>query len=270
MRRDITVQMRRGAVVICAVLAVFAEVAAGAEPPRCPVMTDEFAVEEHSTEYDGRQVYFCCQRCRIRFTTEPEEYVGQLVSVGQGEAVDWSVIDASHTPAQISASPAQGGNTSARGSGVVDVFGRSHVVWVHFPIACLVIAGVMRLGVLLGGQEGKQGMGASGTLVVIGALCAVVTAGSGLLNPRGASFESMQGVLHETYERHELLGLVLAGLAVTALIVELWSVRVKSECGGVPAARQVAHALVVVCGALTVVVAHLGGTLVHGPGFLMP
>ncbi len=247
-----------------------AQEASAVEPPMCPVMTDEYAEQEYSTEYEGQTVYFCCQKCRLKFETNPDAYTMQLAAVGQAEEVDWSVVEIKLQTPGMSAPTGQSAPAQTGGGGVSGVFGRSHVVWVHFPIACLVIAGVIRLGALIGFEGTKRVLGTSGLLLLIGAFGAVVSAASGLLNPYGESFEQMQGVLHETYERHELLGLVLAGLAIAAVMVEVWSVGKRTGEGSAGGGRNVAHGAVVVCGALAIVVAHLGGTLVHGPGFLMP
>lgn len=259
--------MARGlmAAVCALIVGVIGAAVSGAEAPRCPVMPDELAVPEQSVEYEGRRVYLCCQRCRILFTNDPEKYASALADVGQAEEVDWETVQISGRGGSIGAAPNVAPGSRRQSGGVMEIVGRSHVVWVHFPIACLVIAGVIRLGALIGMEGTKKGIGTSGLLLLIGAASAVVSAGTGLIHPSGETFEGMTGVLHETFERHKLLGLVLAGGSVVAVMIEVWSVGKKGDGG-----RHAAHAAVVLCGALAVIVAHLGGTLVHGPGFLLP
>ncbi len=47
---------------------------------KCPVTTDEDIDPEVFTEYKGKRVYFCCERCKIRFTRDPEKYAIHLAS----------------------------------------------------------------------------------------------------------------------------------------------------------------------------------------------
>ena len=236
--------MRMIVAVVAFVVCGCVQLAHAVEPPHCPVMTDEIADPEIYTEYEGRKVYFCCQRCRINFQSNPQEYVVHLASVGQVQEVDWSEVDMGTEPdgaaPGMSAPPDQSQPAQLGRGGVLGLYGRSHVVWVHFPIACLVIAGVIRLGALIGMEGTRTGIGASGTLLMIGALGAVVSATSGLVNPQGEAFLAMQGVLHDTFEKHKLLGLILAGLSVAAVMAEVWSVR-KSRDGSL-GNRQAAHA----------------------------
>lgn len=60
-----------------------------AEPPKqvyCPVTTDEKIDLEVFTDYKGQRVYFCCNRCKAKFTRNPEQYAAQLVSALAGQA----------------------------------------------------------------------------------------------------------------------------------------------------------------------------------------
>lgn len=44
----------------------------------CPVTTDEKIDPTISTTYNGREVYFCCKRCKRKFESEPQAYVSNL------------------------------------------------------------------------------------------------------------------------------------------------------------------------------------------------
>lgn len=52
-------------------------------PPKiakCPVTPSEDIDPEVFTEYEGKRIYFCCDRCRIKFLRDPAKYTAQLVS----------------------------------------------------------------------------------------------------------------------------------------------------------------------------------------------
>jgi uncharacterized membrane protein/YHS domain-containing protein len=44
----------------------------------CPVTTEEKVDPDISTTYNGREVYFCCQRCKRKFERDPLAYVSNL------------------------------------------------------------------------------------------------------------------------------------------------------------------------------------------------
>ena len=41
----------------------------------CPVLKDRTALSEYSVRYQGRQFYFCCEKCLQAFNSEPEKYL---------------------------------------------------------------------------------------------------------------------------------------------------------------------------------------------------
>jgi YHS domain-containing protein len=41
----------------------------------CPVLKDRTALSEYSVRYQGRQFYFCCEKCLQAFSLEPEKYL---------------------------------------------------------------------------------------------------------------------------------------------------------------------------------------------------
>jgi uncharacterized membrane protein/YHS domain-containing protein len=43
------------------------------------VTTDEKIDREVFTDYKGRRVYFCCDRCKVKFIRDPEQYSARLV-----------------------------------------------------------------------------------------------------------------------------------------------------------------------------------------------
>lgn len=45
---------------------------------KCPVMTDQDAVDDYNIEHRGRKVRFCCSECRTEFRNNPEKYEAAL------------------------------------------------------------------------------------------------------------------------------------------------------------------------------------------------
>jgi uncharacterized membrane protein/YHS domain-containing protein len=55
------------------------------EPPKqvyCPVTPEEEIDSEVFTEYEGKRVYFCCERCRARFLRDSQRYATRLIIAG--------------------------------------------------------------------------------------------------------------------------------------------------------------------------------------------
>ncbi len=131
-------------------------------------------------------------------------------------------------------------------------FGRLHPVLVHLPIACLLLAVLAELLVLMRGERWKP---ATALLVAAGSAGAILAIISGV-NLEGGQ-ETVQ------LERHELLGwLSLAG-ALTAsgmLIAMRW----------VPLRRWPLLAVLVLTAALVAWTGHVGGAMVWGDDWLRP
>lgn len=83
----------------------------------CPVTTDEAAEARYSTMFEGRTIYFCCDRCRRRFIADPAAYAAHLAS---GSAVEEHAA-----------------RTKEPGWARI---GRLHPLAVHFPIALILTA----------------------------------------------------------------------------------------------------------------------------------
>src|SRR3954468_20137227 len=88
----------------------------------CPVMTDQPTRADRFVDYQGKRIYFCCEKCIARFQKEPARFI-------QSE----------------NAMPAEGGTPRGLSRPIWKLFGRLHVVVVHFPIALIVIAGLIEL-----------------------------------------------------------------------------------------------------------------------------
>lgn len=129
-------------------------------------------------------------------------------------------------------------------------FGRLHPVLVHLPIACLLLAVLAELLVLLRGERWRP---ATAILVGAGAAGAVLATASGVVL-EGAQDPAL-------LQRHELLGwLTLAGALTAAglLLAMRW----------VPLRRWPVLAVLVLTAALAAWTGHLGGAMVWGPDWL--
>jgi hypothetical protein len=51
----------------------------------CPVMTEEEVKPDKFTVYQGKKVYFCCDRCKAKFEADPEKYLANLPQFGGNE-----------------------------------------------------------------------------------------------------------------------------------------------------------------------------------------
>lgn len=88
----------------------------------CPVTTGERVDPDISTTYNGREVYFCCQRCKRKFERDPLAYVGNLPTNYFAAATPQtatSVADASGSYAHAHGDHTHGndGATEGQGSG---------------------------------------------------------------------------------------------------------------------------------------------------------
>src|SRR5438067_13742467 len=86
--------------------------ARGEQNKMCPVMPDQPTREDRFIDYQGRRVYFCCDKCMARFAREPEKFLSNL--------------DGKAPPAEAG-SP----NRVALSKSLWQLFGRLHVVVVH-------------------------------------------------------------------------------------------------------------------------------------------
>jgi len=123
---------------------------------RCPVLTDEEIDPNISVEYEGRQIFFCCQKCVKQFNADPTPFLANLV-------VEDGVSDGSPGPVPEATPPTNTGHDhggESRGehdhashadaptrgfTRWVHWVGRLHPMVVHFPIALLLFAALAEL-----------------------------------------------------------------------------------------------------------------------------
>jgi uncharacterized membrane protein/mono/diheme cytochrome c family protein len=133
--------------------------------------------------------------------------------------------------------------------------GRWHVVIIHFPVALLLSGLVMEL---LGRWTGSDSLRLAVLPVVrIGALTGLAAAASGWV---AGEFHGYSG---QTFVWHRGLG-IGSGIGMLALLCATeWRARRGGQAGEV-----VFLAVLVIMAVAVTATAHLGGTLVHGEGFL--
>jgi uncharacterized membrane protein/YHS domain-containing protein len=211
----------------------------------CPVMTDEPIDETAITViYEGKKVLLCCKLCKRKFQDHPEQYLAALPQFA-------SETKPPDSPQTLPDSDSMNGPEE---KSLTTVIGRTHPMVVHFPIALIM------LGLLLEGWSLIKRNAAYGAVVRpmirFGALSAVVAATVGW----ALSLEGEPGgEALAVFERHRILGIATAVLAVMTLLFAEWG-RASSRASLLCAYRVTLFA----CGAVLATAAHHGGLLVFG------
>lgn len=136
--------------------------------------------------------------------------------------------------------------------------GRFHPLLVHFPIALLLLAALLRaLDLRRTAREGSPAgrAGITGLVLWLGALGAVGSAAAGL------ALGSFGGYAGDLFDRHQWLGLAVAATSMASALV--WT----AGDGGVRWPRLDAG-LLAASVLLLLPTSHFGATLTHGEGFL--
>lgn len=133
----------------------------------------------------------------------------------------------------------------------LQVLGRLHVVFVHFPIALLLVAALVEAW-----RIARRSPGASPTATV----CLALGAASAIL-------ASLMGWYHKqvfppsgTLTAHQWLGITTAAIAIIPLMLVAFQRR--------PKALTAYRVAVMLCAILVGITGHLGGSITHGDGYL--
>lgn len=166
----------------------------------CPVTTTEPVDPAISTPHRGRQVFFCCTKCRKKFLAEPEKYAGNLPPV---------VAHAEHAHGPTDRT---GGSEALHGRDhFVRFYGKLHPLLLHFPIALLMAAAFAEALAWLWGSPFM--VGAARFCLVLGAAGALFAATSGWA---AAAFSHHPLESAAFLERHRWLGTSTAILSWVA------------------------------------------------------
>ena len=235
-----------------------AEPAADAATPinaHCPVMTDEDALPEHTIQWQGHTIGFCCNKCPRRFLDHPERYLANLPELALPATQPSTTAGA---PAPAADADAQ--RAAEREAEAAGLLGRVHPLLVHFPIA-LLLAGA--LAEILGALRGRTGSSPAARFCVgLGALGAAAAALTGWM--RAEHFAALPGT-EGNVDLHRWFAVSTTGLALLLALVGLLS-RERSSNVRAPGLGVFRWGLLLAA-VLVAVTAHFGGTLVYGADF---
>lgn len=131
----------------------------------------------------------------------------------------------------------------------VMVYSRLHMPMLHFPVALLVVALVLEL--VLGRRSQAHRPTVSFILVL-------ATAASFIAASSGIALENAEATSGEMVERHEIVGIATAIVALLATLA-------YRQSDGV--LRKLSTPMLAVAAGLVMVTGHLGGKLVHGADY---
>lgn len=250
----------------------------------CPVLTDEKVDAKISLVYEGKKVFLCCPKCRVKFLQTPEKYLANLPQFQATPAAETKPADApaDHGPAHDhggavapgtmkpmpneSGMPNLPGNLHHHGPdpeqpvGIDHLFtflGRFHPLVVHLPIALILVSGLLEL---LGWWTKRELLqNAARINLVLGALSAIVAAPLGWAAAAYTRFPGME----DTLFWHRWSGTTLTVLAVVAATL-IWANHRRPN----PKLEGGYRAFLIVLCLLVAITGHLGGSLVFGPDHL--
>jgi uncharacterized membrane protein/YHS domain-containing protein len=258
----------------------------------CPVTTTELAEKQFSLEYNGQQIYFCCNKCKKEFLANPDVYLANLtlevqsseasehVDVGEdhqheleeaaGESHDYEhnqdntvstvaltnqeeVESHDHAGSEMHDHATGHGDTSS----LVTILGKFHPLLTHFPIA-LILAGLLFscLAVL---RKAELLQTVSVYCLYVAALSAIATVLLGLAAGAGADYPSF---LQSYLSSHRLLGISTGVMTLVTAYLGYRQQRVRSI-----ATVRTYRAVLFVNSILVGVTGHFGALLVFGPDY---
>jgi len=209
----------------------------------CPVLTDEKVDSTIFTIYEGKRVYFCCNKCRRQFLAEPEKFVANLPQF-----------------ASATAAGSEHDHQRDHGNGehefnLVVYLGKFHPLATHFPIALIITAFIFSAGAALTKKETYDNL--SIKLTYLSALSALVTLLLGLAAGSSASYPSE---LKQYFEWHRLMG-----IGTTLAILFTASFARLCESRRTKVRILVFRGMLLVSAVAVGIAGHLGASLVFGP-----
>lgn len=240
----------------------------------CPVMTEEKADPGITTEYNGKTIAFCCDRCLAKFQVDPEKYVGRLPQFADSPPEEVSgahehssseehAHDSSGEDAGAEASTGSRQHTHERALQNEEDehepwLGRLHPVIVHFPLAGIPLA---LLGFLAWVVTGREAFAKADVLpLVVASLAAITAVITGNIAHDALRFSD---ALHRIVEQHQVVATVVMVLSILLSTLRIW--RWNRLVG--PWRWVYGVGLLVGCVLLSIT-GFLGGSLVFGPDHL--
>ena len=264
-------------VLLCAALLLSAHRASASQPTInewCPVMTDEKADPNITTEYNGKTVALCCDTCLAKFKGNPDRYLARLPQFADS-GTDEKPTDHDHSASGEHAHGLGGDGTEAealaeqgqhehedvsedRDDGRGPWLGRVHPVLVHFPLAGFPLA---LLGFLAWVTTGREAFAKADVVPLMAAtLAAIAAVVTGNIAHDAMRFSDS---LHRIVEQHQLIATIVMVLAICLSAMRVWR---WDRLAGVWRGLY-GVGLLVGC-VLLAIVGFLGGSLVYGPGHL--
>jgi uncharacterized membrane protein/YHS domain-containing protein len=260
------------AIVLAGVVALAAH--AGAQPTveankTCPVMTGEPIKDSVYEDYNGQRIYFCCTKCQAKFRANPAKYLANLPQFAGTAAGGGSGDEPSALPSAVPGPQLSTNQASAQAPGLIArlarLLGRLHPLIVHFPIALLIVSGLLIATTAT--RHSRAAKDAARLCMILGAFGAVGAAGMGWLNAR---YEH-GGLGEDTASLgvHRWLGLAVAVIALFAGVMALRTYKREVLMRQLPARWRPVNALGgLLLAVLVGVTGHYGGLTAYGDNYL--
>lgn len=220
----------------------------------CPVTPSDPSEPDIYTQYEGQTIYFCCKSCLRDFNKDPQAYLSNL-DISSGK----EPVHGDHQPGESKTHSHESGEHDHSShhdetNPLLALFGKLHVVVVHFPIALVPFAAVLAIARRISGKTSLDE--AADYAFYAGTLAAIVAAIMGWV---AASQSSYPGTLSSYLVYHRWLGTTVAVLAIAT---SAYLFKRKQS----PYRLTIYGTLAV----LVLVTAHFGGSLIYGPNYLIP
>jgi len=238
----------------------------------CPVTTSELAEEQFSVDYQDQRIYFCCNKCKKDFLSNPEIYLANFESTGtdkdksesshdhgedghgHGENIEKAVTADEKSDSGLT----HDHNTDHdESSSLVGLAGKFHPMVTHFPIA-LVLAAL--LFSILAGVLKNQTMNYVSVYSIY--LAAVTGIGTVILGLAAGSAANYPSFLSEFLSWHRLFGIATG---IVTIVSAYAGGRLLRRCSN--GTIWTYRILLIVNGILVGVTGHLGAMLVFGPDY---
>lgn len=245
----------------------------------CPVTTSEKSDSNIFLDYQGKRIYFCCNKCKRDFIADPDAYVKNLqvqetkisddtsnqtesetahtTNSHENHSHDTADNNLNNNDTSVSKTAHDHATDHDESSDIIGFLGKFHPVIIHFSIALVIMALIFVGTRFVLGTEMFDHMAV--ITIYWAAFFAIISALLGLARASGAQFPDS---LEEFLEWHRLLGLISTGLTVlTAIAGYYWRKKSSSQ------SRILFFALLVLNVIAIGITGHLGATLVYGPNY---
>lgn len=214
----------------------------------CPVLQDEPVDREIFTDYSGKRVYFCCQRCLTKFLSNPDKYLKKLPQFA-------SLPKQHNNHLQEKEHDHQHDHNDVHN--LWRYLGKFHPMAIHFPIALIMVALLAEiLAIITQNQFFPQAARFNISLAAIGVLVAT------LLGWAAGAFAQFQGELSQVLILHRWIGTITAVWILLTFGFSEMSHRTDKDKW-----QRIYKVFLLIGTILIGITAHFGGSLVYGIGY---